>query len=290
MKSKELGGFIFIVLGIFLLLFNMGYINFNVFTSFLDLWPLLLIAIGINIIFKNNRIISYITWGLFFVIIIGFSIFTQCVSNTTIESNKIAIEKFPETKYGHLNLDIGASQIIIDSTDKHLLSVDLRGRRLDFNQEYRNNNETAILNFESGIFNIRGRERNKALYDFHLNKDLIWDMDLNLGAVSCEMNLEDIPLRKIDLDAGAADLTFILGNKHDLDFKVDAGASNINIIIPQDVGLKIGIDSALSSSNIKDMNLIHRGDYFISQNYDDASVTLNLDIDMGVGNINFTYR
>lgn len=111
-------------------------------------------------------------------------------------------------------------------------------------------------------------------------------MDLNLGAVLCEMNLEDIPLRKIDLDPGAADLTFILGSKHDLDFKVDAGASNINIIIPQDLGLKIAIDSALSSSNIKDMNLIHREDYYISQNYDDASVTFNLDIDRGVGNIN----
>lgn len=291
MKNKELGGLIFIIIGILLLLFNMGTINFNVFISLLDLWPLILIAIGINIIFKNNRVISYITWGLLFVIIIIFSISTQGISNTSIRSNDIVIEKFPETKYGSLNLDTGASKIIMDSTDKHLLSADLRGRQLDLKQEYNNNNETAIINFQSGMFKIRDRdrERHNTLYNFYLNKDVIWDIDLNLGAVSCEMNLEDIPVRRIDLDSGAADLTFILGNKHNLDFEIDAGASNINIIIPQDVGLKIEIDSALSSSNIKDLNLIDRGDYYTSQNYDDANIILNFDIDMGVGNINFSY-
>lgn len=290
MKNKEFGGLILIVIGILLLLFNMGYIDFNVFTSFFDLWPLLLIAIGINIIFKNNRVISYITWGLFLVIIIVFSIFTQDVSNTKIGSSDIVIEKFPETKYGSLNLDIGASEIIMNSTDKDLLSAQLRGRQLDFNERYKNNKETAIMNFQSRKFKVRGIERHNTLYDFYLNKDVIWDIDFDLGAVSCEMNLEHIPVRKIDLDSGASDLTFILGNKHDLDFEIDTGASNINIIIPADVGLKIEIDSALSNSNIKDMNLIHRGDYFISQNYDDANITINLDIDMGLGNINFSYR
>lgn len=290
MKSKEFGGLILIVIGVLLLLFNMGYINFNIFTSFFDLWPLLLVAIGINIIFKNNRVISYITWGLFFVILIVFGILTQDISNPMIESNDIIVEKLSETKYGNLNLDIGASEIIMGSTDKHLLSADLRGRQLDLKERYRNNNKTAVIDFQSRRFKIRNTERHNSIYNFYLNKDVIWDIDFDLGAVSCEVNLEDIPVRKIDLDSGASDLTFILGNKHDLDFEIDTGASNINIIVPQDVGLKIEIDSALSNSNIKDMNLINRGDYYISQNYDDANITINLDIDMGLGNINFSYR
>ncbi|NLJ90740.1 MAG: hypothetical protein GX323_07550 [Clostridiales bacterium] len=290
MKSKEFGGLFLIVIGLLLLLFNLGYINFNVFTSFFDLWPLLLIAIGINIIFKNNRIVSYITWGLFFVIIIAYGIFTQDNSNTMIGFNSVAVEKFSETKYGNLNLGIGASKIIMDSTDKDLISADLRGRPLDFNERYKNNNEIAIIDFQSRKFNIRGQEKHKAVYDFYLNKDVIWDINFDLGAVSCEINLEDIPVKNIDLDSGASDLTFILGNKHDLNFEIDTGASNINIVIPKDVGLKIDIDSALSNSNIKDMNLIKRGDYYISQNYDNASIRINLDIDMGLGNINFSYR
>lgn len=44
------------------------------------------------------------------------------------------------------------------------------------------------------------------------------------------------------------------------------------------------------SKKFKDMDLIDRGDYYISQNYDHASVRFNFDIDMGVGRINFSYR
>lgn len=290
MKNKQFGGLALIVIGVFLLLVNLGYVNFNVFLSFFELWPLLLVAIGFNIIFKNNRVLSYITWGLFLVIIIAFGIYTQGISNSTIESNDLVIEKNPETKYGKLSLDIGASKIIIDSTDKDLLSTNLKGRQLDLKERYKNNNETAIIDFKSRMFKIRGMERHDAVYNFYLNKDVIWDLDFDLGAVSCEMNLEDIPVRKIELDSGAADLTFILGSKHDLDFEIDTGASNINIVIPPDVGLKIDMDSALSNSNIKDLNLISRGDYYISHNYDDANTRINLDIDMGLGSINFSYR
>ncbi|MDR7869396.1 MAG: DUF5668 domain-containing protein [Tissierellaceae bacterium] len=291
MKNKGSVGLILIVIGVILLLFNLGYINFNVFLSLFNLWPLLLVAVGISIIFKNNQVVSYITWGLFFVIIIAFGIYTQDVSNTLISSNdNILIDKSPETKYADLHLDIGASNININSTDDYLILVDPLGKPLDYKEQYKNNKENAVISFESKMFNISRIQRHNEVSSFYLNKDVIWDLEFDLGAISGKINLEDIPVRKIDLDSGAADLTFILGNKHDLDFEIDTGVSNVNIIMPQDVGLKIEIDSALSSSNIKDMNLIARGDYYISRNYDEANVVINMNIDMGLGNIDFSYR
>ncbi|HZK00175.1 MAG TPA: DUF5668 domain-containing protein [Tissierellaceae bacterium] len=294
MKNKVIAGVILIVIGVLLLLINLGYLSFDIFFSLFNLWPLILIAIGINIIFKNDRTVSLITWGLFFVIIIIYAIFTQGASDSNIGSSlsfdNIIIEKHPETKYGELDLEIGASKLSFDSTDQDLLTADIRGRQVDYREDHKNNYETAIIDIETRTFRTTKAQNINSEYNFYINEDVIWDMNFNMGAISGELNLEDIPVRNLDLDSGAVDLTFILGNKHDLDFEIDTGASDLSFIFPRDVGLKIKMDIALSDTNINDLALIRKGDYYISQNYDDADVVINLDIDMGIGNIDFSYR
>ena len=291
MKNKVFGGLVLIVLGILLLLINLGYLSFDIFFSIFELWPLILIAIGVNIIFKNNQTVSYITWGLVILIIIIHTIYTQGASNSNIDSrDNIVIEKHAKTKYGELDLEIGATEIRLDSTDQNLLSVDIIGRQLDYKDDYKNNYEIAIIDIETRMLRSIRRQNFNSIYNFYLNEDVIWDLNFDVGAIAGEIDLEDIPVKYIDLNTGAADLTFILGDKHDLDFDIDTGASDLSFIFPEDAGLKIKMDIALSDTNISDLDLIHRGDYYISQDYDNANVVINLDIDMGLGNIDFSYR
>lgn len=291
MKNKVFGGLVLIVLGILLLLINLGYLGFDIFFSIFELWPLILIAIGVNIIFKNNQTVSYITWGLVILIIIIHTIYTQGASNSNIDSrDNIVIEKHAKTKYGEFDLEIGATEIRLDSTDQNLLSVDIIGRQLDYKDDYKNNYETAIIDVETRMLRSIRRQNFNSIYNFYLNEDVIWDLNFDVGAIAGEIDLEDIPVKYIDLNTGAADLTFILGDKHDLDFDIDTGASDLSFIFPEDAGLKIKMDIALSDTNISDLDLIHRGDYYISQDYDNANVVINLDIDMGLGNIDFSYR
>lgn len=291
MGNKVFWGLALVVAGVILLFVNLGYISLSVFFRLFHLWPLLLIAIGINILFKNNRIISYISWIGFFVIIIAYSLYGHTSPNPNMMDNKyIEIERFVETKYGKLNLEIGASRINVDDTDNQLLSADLKGRELDFRKDFTSNNESAVIDFKSKSFNLGVTEFEGSDYDFYLYNDLIWDLDMDFGAISGQINLEDIPVKKLDLELGAADLSMTLGSKHDLELSVEAGASDLSLIIPQDVGLKIEMDSALSATNIGDLNLISQGDYYISSNYDTANVKIDMDISMGVGNINFSYK
>ena len=291
MKNKVLGGIVLIVIGVLLLLINLDYLSFNIFYSIFNLWPLILIAIGVNILFKNNQTVSYLTWGLVILILIVHGVYTQGASNSNIDSrDHIVIEKFPETKYGKLDLEIGASKISLNSTNQELISADIIGRQLNYKEDYKNNYETAIIDIETRMFRTTRAQNYNSVYSFYLNEDVIWDIDFDLGAISGEINLEDLPVRNIDLDLGAADLTFNLGNRHDLDFNIDTGVSDLSFILPEDVGLKVKMDIALSDTNINDLNLIHKGDYYISQNYDDANVVINLNIDMGLGSIDFRYR
>lgn len=287
MNNKRLvSGIILIILGILFLLSNLGYISFDVLFGIFDLWPLLFVIAGINILFNKKPIVILITWIIFFVILILYGIFYGSI-NTDIDFST-HFTKPAETSYGKLNLDIGAARVDIDSEKDNLLKVNARGIKLDYNDIYKNNNETAIFNFanrnhNSIIFDTKGNN-----YDFKLNEDVIWDLDLDLGAISGTLNLENIAAKSITLNMGAGNLNIVLGNKYDQsDIRIDSGASNINITVPKNAGIKIKSDSSLSKIDIDDLGLIKSGDYYISPNYEKEDVKLRFHISMGVGIVNF---
>ena len=251
-----------------------------------DLWPLLFVIAGINILFNKKPIVILITWIIFFVILILYGIFYGSI-NTDIDFST-HFTKPAETSYGKLNLDIGAARVDIDSEKDNLLKVNARGIKLDYNDIYKNNNETAIFNFANRNHNsiIYGTGSNN--YNFKLNEDVIWDLDLDLGAISGTLNLENIATKSIALNMGAGNLNIVLGNKYDQsDIRIDSGASNINITVPKNAGIKIKSDSSLSKIDIDDLGLIKSGDYYISPNYEKEDVKLEFHISMGVGIVNF---
>lgn len=53
-NRRLIGGIILIILGILFLLTNLGYIGFDVLLGIFDLWPLLLVVAGVNILFNKN--------------------------------------------------------------------------------------------------------------------------------------------------------------------------------------------------------------------------------------------
>ena len=288
-NRRLIGGIILIILGILFLLTNLGYIGFDVLLGIFDLWPLLLVVAGVNILFNRRFIVSLIAWIIFFVILILYGTFYRGMNADT--DFKTHFTKPAETSYGELNLDIGAARIDVDSERNDLLKVDARGIKLSHNNTYKNDMETAIFNFANKnhgltIYNTRGSD-----YNFKLNEDVIWDLDLNLGAISGTLNLENIATRSVDLDMGAGNLNIILGNKYGRsDIEIDSGASNINITVPKDAGIKIKLDSSLSKTNIDDLSLIKLGDHYISPDYEERDVKLEFRISMGVGRVDFRVK
>ncbi len=288
-NRRLIGGIILIVLGALFLLTNLGYISFDVLFGILDLWPLLLVVAGINVLFNKKPIITLITWIIFFAVLILYGTFYE-KANTSVDF-KTHFVKPVETSYGELNLDIGAARINVDSEKNNLLKVDARGIKLNHNNAYKNDMETAIFNFTNKNHNPTVYRIRDSSYNFRLNENVIWDLDLNLGAVSTTLNLENIATRSVDLDMGAGNLEITLGNKYNKsDIKIDSGASNINITVPKDAGIKIRLDSSLSKINTDDLNLVKLGDYYISPDYDEKGVKLVFRVSMSVGRVDFRVK
>ena len=76
-QKRVVSGLLVITIGIFLLLNNLGLVDFSVLWELLELWPLLLIAIGFSIIFKEKPKALYATWIIFIIIVILCGMYTQ---------------------------------------------------------------------------------------------------------------------------------------------------------------------------------------------------------------------
>lgn len=302
MRKNATLGVIIILIGVVWLLSNLDIFSFSVidvfFRSLGKLWPLLLIGIGINILLKENIILRLLVWLIILAAVMLYGIVTLNTDNLNnnhvapnydySETHDYSLSKEEGTEEGILNLGFGAGDFRLASTGANLLEVKSNIPDLKYDHRFQNGNKKAVIDFNKTKYTWQGNHDKLFCY-MNLDQDIIWEMDLDLGAAKGNLDVKDLAVRKISLDVGAADIDLFLGNKNkgQTEIAINAGASNLEINLPKEAGLKIKLDSALSGNNISELGLDKKGDYHISPDYDNKEVKFLFDVGMGVGNLKF---
>lgn len=261
-----------------------------------DLWPLILIILGINIIFKKE-LLNTLLWVLFLVIVIVYSLF---IKDDILYNNNI-VNKSPNDKVikevntvelreglrkAKLNLDIGAVSFNVKSIEDYLLNLDQDGS-FDFKLD----NDIPLENvYISNKFTFRKGVK-ASRFNIDINENIPWDFNIDMGAGTGKLDLQEIMVENMELDMGAGDIEINFGNKLGSTYiDVDAGASSIKINLPEQVGIKIDFDGGLSSTNFDRLGItkVESGKY-ISENYEAAGTRFQIDVDMGVGSFEINY-
>lgn len=112
-------------------------------------------------------------------------------------------------------------------------------------------------------------------------------LDINAGAGNVDLNLNGSQsLSRLDFEAGAGEVTIDLTGdwQNDLDARIAGGLGNINVRVPGDVGVSIEVETGVGSIDVS--GLTRDGDTYINDAYGTSDVTLRIDINGGVGQIN----
>lgn len=292
MKSKNLTlGLILVILGILLLLNNLGFLTWSVWKSLFDLWPLILVVIGLNIIFKNIKLVMAIAWLLFFAAIIGYGFYLQAQHDSmlSITGKDFSLEIHPETTYGILNLKLGGGELELLSTSNKLMEAHISNAYINHKTDYSSDRKTVeiyVNQVSPGKISIN----EKACYTFMLNDRLTWEIDGDIGAVNATVDLADLKVKDLDLDVGAANLKLIFGSLYDqTNVDIDAGASNLELVIPGNVGTRIKMEGLLKDTNLKSLNWQHEDDYYLSPNYHESDKKLHIQVNMAAGKLDVQY-
>ncbi len=312
--SEGIGvGVTFIFIGVVWMMSKLGYLNFSIIGAVVDLWPLIFIVIGVNMIFRRVPYIGLITWVGFLSAIVGYGIYFapqenwidfgshNIITNTAEESrNKatdsnvvptsgfIPLEGNETMKEGKLTLDLSAGNLIMGSTESNLLDYVIPFKLVTVQSNINGNQGQFEFQEKSGIKGLKNQDRN---YDFYLNPKVLWDLEVNAGALDSNMNFSKVPVRKLSINGGAGEFQLELGDLQEKsELSINMAAGEVNLTVPKNVGVRIKSNGLIGDHNFSEEGLSKINDYYQTSDYDTNSKVINVELNSAVTDVTLTRK
>ena len=292
-ENRVVPGVILIGLGTLLLLRNAGYFNWLSLSYLIQFWPLMLVIVGINVISKNNVLVSALTWSFLFAAVILYGLISgpnhigpqHSVVNTP-ESVKLEMTPDETVEEAAIFVETGASAFSLASTEQAFIqATGFDVLQLSENQA---SDSRKFPQFQlKDVSRMHPVRQEKWFHRrIELNREILWDLSVKMGAVSAEFDLSDLPIERFNMEVGAGDVHLVTGLPvQDCHIAISAGASNVQIDIPPESSTLIEVSRAFTSLDIDESMWERNGNTFQSLHYDPEQPTQYILIKMGVGRI-----
>jgi hypothetical protein len=137
-----------------------------------------------------------------------------------------------------------------------------------------------------GLSDLRGITDYRNEWSLSLNDEVPMDLRVDVGGGTSDLQLAGLSLTRLNVTLGAGGSTIDLSGDRagDLDVTINAGAGDITVRLPRDVGARVQVDAGVGT--IQASGLAHDGNIYTNAAYGESEMTLQVDIDAGVGQIN----
>ncbi len=123
-------------------------------------------------------------------------------------------------------------------------------------------------------------------WDLRLNDAVPLDLGVQMGGGVSNLDLDSLSLRglSIDMAAGATTVDLTGDWERDLSALVRGGAGEVTVLFPSQVGVRVNAGTRLGRVNTD--GLQEQGEAFVNDAYGDSEVTLEVNVEGGLGQIN----
>lgn len=251
-------GIIWIGIGLFFLAINFGVLDNLVFPALFSLWPILLIAIGVELIFRKTRFyflallspLLIATAFVFAAVYAGgyswsFDEFWKDWS-WTYEGEKKYNEEIlfdPGIDTVRLSMDLGKADFDIDPDSSRVFSV-----KTDFYKKspvltYRNENPVAYVEYrnrENGNLSIFNIKKRRLFNDFRLYDGASLYADIKTQVKYPVLDFSDFKLEKLTLSLKSRESRIRFGENNDkARIEIHGKSDKLILEIPDEFGLEI---------------------------------------------------
>ncbi len=291
-REGLVGATFMIGLGVVFLLSNLGYINTNIWQLILRLWPLLLVAIGLDLVVGRRSIWASLA-GLvvLLVLLVGaLLLFGVNVETGQVLQGESISQSFDGARSGEVILDNAVGDVYIQAGNDPALLVSgtVTARRgVGTSQEFSIQGEEAVYRLrQSGAYVGIGNAGSRT-WDIGLNRNLPISLRYNQGAGLSILNLDQVQISYLDANIGVGQLHIILPQNGDFEGKISGAIGQIVIEVPSGVGIRIRSDGALVTVHTPDGYEKLENSY-TSPDYDSAEFRMDLQINLAIGDVRVT--
>ncbi|MHB0884470.1 MAG: LiaI-LiaF-like domain-containing protein [Bacillota bacterium] len=301
-------GLLVVAVGVILLLHNLGYISWDLWTAILKLWPLLLILGGLNIIFFGR---SYIGLGVLIlvavVIIVGVNLgFGRDADGHTYfgYGGSLGGPRFTQVieksqplpagaTRGAVRIEMAAGRLEVGGASTAL--VEARFDQRNWPESLRpeivgDGGQVTIRQSSLRSFGGIGGLTNQT-WTFKLTDQVPLDLTANIGAGDVHLDLSTYKLESLHYNAGAASTTVTLGDRSPrVTVQLRAGAASTTVEVPKDAGVRVTVSTGIGRSNLGTLGYSKQGRTYTSPNYDTSATRIDIDYSGGVGSFDLQPR
>jgi hypothetical protein len=282
------GATVMICLGAIFLMANFGLLAIDIWSLVLQFWPILLIAIGFDIIIGRRSILLALLGVLVVIVIlvgaVWFSGFNTSGSQLTAANISQSLEGASQANV-QINTGVGEIHITALAAGADLIQGTVpQGSGFDIRQEFSASGEVAEYRlWQTGTTAwIFPAPRNRIRWDLQLNPETVQNLDLNLGVGQAELDFKDFSIENLQVETAIGNTYLILPAEGDCQVQVEGAIGKLTVVIPQASGVQLQASSGLGTTNVPD-DYIREGSGYRSPNYDQAEYQINLTISNAIG-------
>ena len=220
------------------------------------------------------------------VAMLGGACQSQAVGEMQRDSQKVQPENAQSVR---AHLKIGAGELNVSGGADALMEAEFAYNVADWKPDvsYDVSGDTGELSVEQGSGqDVRpgGNARNE--WDVLFSDELPTDLRVQMGAGESSLDLDSLTLTGLDLQMGAGKTTVDLTGDYtsDFDASIQGGVGEATVLLPSEVGIKAKAEGGIGRIDAK--GLKKEGDSYVNEAYGSSDVTLEIDVQGGVGQIN----
>ena len=291
---------ILIYAGVLFLLGNLGYLRAD-WWELWRLWPLILVAIGLDILSRHSRIASLAValatlaalGGLTYYILMSPSTRAPVVGGGSMVEVAVAQDLNGAESLG-VRLEMGAGRLQVSA---------LAGgstRAVEGTLGYPERWQAPAVDYRlqglAGDLLVRSSRRNWSGpfwgtsrgedWNLKLNPQVPVRLSINTGAGDSELDLRGLKLQELRVSAGVGRLkVFVPAEGGDMVVRIDGGVGEVDLVVPENVAAQIRIDGGLGGSSVAPRFVKVADGEYRSESYGTATTRVNVRIEGGLGSV-----
>ena len=274
-------------LGVIFLLNNFGYLILDVWQVILSLWPVLLIAIGFDILIgRRSWILSLIGVVVVLAILVG-SIGLMTNQAYAVGGQEISYPlEGVERATMEFDIPLGTMAFKSGAEPGVLLSGTVpEGGGLTVQDQFLVQDGTAALKLSAnGAFVSVPGVTSPYRWEFLVTPEVPLSLNFSQGVGSVNLDLTHLSLSDLSASLGAGQITLLLPDDQSFSGHLSGGMGQLVVIVPENVGVRITSGTALAASSFPD-DYERNGDVYTSPDYASATDQVNLQLDLAMGSV-----
>jgi len=288
-----------IAVGVLLLLSNLGYLPWSAWDTLWRLWPVVLIALGLDVLIGRRSALGALFSGLLVLVLVGVVV-GVVVSVQELPQGGQAHVEYPlgEVSRAEVSLEWGSQpgQLRAMRDTAKLIEADAGPQgRLQLQAHTEDERAIVTLDVESGWWPLRlfrAQEPTPERVSVALNAGIPLDLRIVGSSGTTDLDLSQLRLSQLRVDAssGAMNLSLPETTSGLLRARIEGGSGQITINLPASLGARISVERGSGSFQVDErLRMLRSGEddreVYETANFESADQRLQLEIKQRSGAI-----